>query len=84
MSKNYTICIGSVGGGLSCSPDGGDTWNRIRTPLPQSATFEHFMSIPMGPREFWQALMAVYLRVKIMGVLGHIWNLPWKARKFGL
>jgi hypothetical protein len=50
----------------------------------QSATFEHFMSIPMGPREFWQALMAVYLRVKIMGVLGHIWNLPWKARKFGL
>ena len=23
-----------LGGGLSCSPDGGMTWNRIRNPIP--------------------------------------------------
>ena len=27
MGKDYTIHVGSVGGGLSCSPDGGETWN---------------------------------------------------------
>jgi len=34
MGKNYNVYIGSVGGGLSCSPDGGENWNRIRDPLP--------------------------------------------------
>jgi hypothetical protein len=50
----------------------------------QSAMFEHFMFIRMVLRGFWPALMAVYLRVKIMATLGHIWNLPWKACRFGL
>ncbi len=31
---NYTISVGTVGGGLSVSPDGGESWNRIRNPLP--------------------------------------------------
>ena len=34
MAKDYTIGVGTVGGGLSISPDGGDTWNRVRDPLP--------------------------------------------------
>ena len=34
MSQDFTLCIGTVGGGLSCSPDGGQTWNRIRQPIP--------------------------------------------------
>ena len=34
MAKDYTILVGSVGGGLSVSPDGGESWDRIRTPMP--------------------------------------------------
>ena len=34
MAGNYTISVGTVGGGLSVSPDGGESWNRIRDPLP--------------------------------------------------
>ena len=34
MAKNYTICIGTVGQGLWHSPDGGETWLRMRQPFP--------------------------------------------------
>ena len=36
MGKDYSICVGAVGfgGGVWHSPDGGDTWNRIRDPFP--------------------------------------------------
>ena len=34
MEKDYTLCVGTVGSGLSRSPDGGETWNRISSPLP--------------------------------------------------
>jgi photosystem II stability/assembly factor-like uncharacterized protein len=34
MARDYTIGVGAVGGGLSFSHDGGDTWQRIRFPLP--------------------------------------------------
>jgi len=34
MAHDYTIGVGTVGGGLSMSHDGGETWNRIRHPLP--------------------------------------------------
>ena len=37
MANDYTICVATVGGGLSVSPDGGETWNRIREPLPSEA-----------------------------------------------
>ena len=50
MSQNYTICIGSVGGGLSCSPDGGDTWNRIRTPLPSECNVRALHVYPDGSK----------------------------------
>lgn len=26
---NYTISVGTVGGGLSVSPDGGDRWDKL-------------------------------------------------------
>ncbi len=48
MAKDYTICIGSVGGGLSCSPDGGETWNRIRTPLPSECNVRALHVYPDG------------------------------------
>ncbi len=33
MANDYTIFVGTIGGGLSFSPDGGDSWNRVRAPL---------------------------------------------------
>ena len=48
MARDYTICIGSVGGGLSCSPDGGETWNRIRTPLPSECNVRALHVYPDG------------------------------------
>src|SRR2546421_8994140 len=34
MAKDYTICIGTVGQGLWHSPDGGESWLRMRQPFP--------------------------------------------------
>ena len=31
MGKDFTICVGTIGGGIWRSPDGGDSWNRVRT-----------------------------------------------------
>jgi photosystem II stability/assembly factor-like uncharacterized protein len=49
MAKNYTICVGSVGGGLSVSPDGGYTWNRIRNPLPTECNVRALAVYPDNP-----------------------------------
>ena len=50
MAGNYTISIGTVGGGLSCSPDGGETWNRIRDPLPSECNVRALTVYPDDPR----------------------------------
>ncbi len=34
MGKDFSICVGVVGQGMVQSPDGGETWNRIRSPFP--------------------------------------------------
>src|SRR4030095_15840450 len=34
MAQDYTICIGTGGRGLWHSPDGGETWHRMRQPFP--------------------------------------------------
>ena len=49
MGKDYTIHVGSVGGGLSCSPDGGETWNRIRDPLPSECNVRATAVYPDDP-----------------------------------
>ena len=49
MGKDYTICVGTVGGGLSQSPDGGETWNRIRTPLPGECSIRALAVYPDNP-----------------------------------
>jgi photosystem II stability/assembly factor-like uncharacterized protein len=33
MVGNYTICVGTIGSGLWVSPDGGDSWQRVRDGL---------------------------------------------------
>ena len=49
MAKNYTICLGTIGGGLSSSPDGGETWNRIRSPLPSESNVRALAVYPNDP-----------------------------------
>jgi len=49
MGKDYTFCVGTVGGGLSQSPDGGETWNRIRTPLPTECNVRALAVYPDNP-----------------------------------
>lgn len=49
MAQNFTLCIGTVGGGLSCSPDGGETWNRIRNPIPSECNVRATTVYPDTP-----------------------------------
>jgi photosystem II stability/assembly factor-like uncharacterized protein len=49
MARDYTIFVGSVGGGLSYSPDGGETWNRVRTPLPSECNVRALTVYPDNP-----------------------------------
>ena len=49
MAKDYTISVGTVGGGLSISPDSGDTWNRIRDPLPSEGNIRALAVYPDNP-----------------------------------
>jgi len=49
MAQDYTICVGSVGGGLSVSPDEGQTWNRIRQPLPSESNVRALAVYPDDP-----------------------------------
>ena len=46
MAGNYTISVGTVGGGLSVSPDGGESWNRIRNPLPTECNIRALAADP--------------------------------------
>ena len=47
MAGNYTISVGTIGGGLSVSPDGGESWNRIRDPLPSECNIR---ALAVDPR----------------------------------
>ena len=46
MGANYTICVGTVGGGLSYSRDGGETWNRIRDNVPSEGNIRTMTVYP--------------------------------------
>jgi len=49
MAQDFTLCVGTVGGGLSCSPDGGQTWNRIRNPIPSECNVRALSVYPDNP-----------------------------------
>ncbi len=34
MGQDYSICVATNGQGVFQSPDGGDSWNRVRSPFP--------------------------------------------------
>ena len=50
MATDYTLCVGTVGGGLSWSPDAGQTWNRIRDPLPSECNVRSLTVYPDQPQ----------------------------------
>jgi photosystem II stability/assembly factor-like uncharacterized protein len=50
MAHEYTIGVGTVGGGLSISHDGGEVWTRIRTPLPSECNVRTLQVYPDNPR----------------------------------
>jgi photosystem II stability/assembly factor-like uncharacterized protein len=50
MAGNCTICVGTVGSGLWSSPDGGDTWNRVRDGLTGDSRVYGLTVHPAEPR----------------------------------
>ncbi len=48
MSKDFTICVGTIGSGIWQSPDGGDTWNRVR---PSRYPENDVRALAVHPRE---------------------------------
>ncbi len=50
MPGNYTICVGTVGSGLWLSPDGGDSWNRVRDGLHGESRVYGLSVHPAEPR----------------------------------
>ncbi len=49
MAHDYTIGVGTVGGGLSFSHDGGESWTRIRNPLPSECNVRALRAYPEDP-----------------------------------
>ena len=60
MAMDYTICIGTVGQGVWQSPDGGESWNRMRMPFPLESRVR---SLALHPTEPHTVLAAVRTRV---------------------
>ena len=48
MAGNYTICVGTIGSGLWLSPDGGDSWQRVRDGLSNES---RVFGLTVHPRE---------------------------------
>jgi photosystem II stability/assembly factor-like uncharacterized protein len=60
MSQDFTLCVGTVGGGLSCSPDGGETWNRIRQPIPSECNVRALTVYPDNLSASWRSDVGLY------------------------
>jgi len=50
MPGNYTICVGTIGSGLWRSPDGGDSWQRVRDGLTGESRVYGLTVHPAEPR----------------------------------
>ena len=46
---NYSIFVGTVGQGLNISSDAGDTWTKIRNPLPSECNIRALRTYPDNP-----------------------------------
>lgn len=50
MAGNFTICVGTIGSGLWLSPDGGDSWRRVREGLSNESRVYGLAVHPAEPR----------------------------------
>jgi photosystem II stability/assembly factor-like uncharacterized protein len=48
MSTDFTICVGTIGSGIWRSPDGGETWSRVR---PSQYPESDVRALALHPRE---------------------------------
>ena len=46
---NYSIFVGTVGQGLNISSDSGDTWTKIRNPMPSECNIRALRTYPDNP-----------------------------------
>ena len=49
MAEGFTLVVATVGGGLSRTVDGGETWDRIRDPIPSESTIRALSVYPDNP-----------------------------------
>ena len=49
MAGNYSILVGTTGAGRFQSPDGGESWSRIRDPFPGESQIRALASDPQSP-----------------------------------
>ena len=85
MGKDYSICVGAVGfgGGVWHSPDGGESWNRIRDPFPLGSAVRGLAVYPDDPHESWPAPTTASIAVKIRGPHGKSCGRLWMVCQSG-
>lgn len=53
MAEGFTLVVATVGGGLSRTVDGGETWDRIRDPIPSESNIRALSVYPDNPIASW-------------------------------
>ena len=49
MADNFTILVGTVGQGMNVSGDSGETWTKIRQPIPSESNIRALRTYPDDP-----------------------------------
>jgi photosystem II stability/assembly factor-like uncharacterized protein len=51
--EDMTICVGTVGGGVHVSPDGGGNWTQVFKPVPPEGNVRALRVCPHDPARIW-------------------------------
>ena len=76
MTKQATICVGTLGQGIWRSSDGGDTWLRVRHGLYSESAVRALAVIPETLVCCTVARTAAYTVVRIQESTGSGWTRP--------
>ena len=49
MPDNFTILVGTIGQGMNVSGDSGETWTKIRNPIPSESSIRALRTYPDDP-----------------------------------